>query len=301
VIVEYHADHQAAAVWFGRELVPLLATAETAAAVEDDPAVWLMAWAMENYLQRHRFWAEWEHTQKLALAAALRIGEAAAQARVRDSLGVVYSPRALNVPAEARIHLWEAVRLFGVCGDNVGLATAYARLVDVLGPEDPDRSEILRTGLAVWEQAQRDGLGSRPDADARAVELAVLPVHFHLELGEFAAALPYALRCVALLRGTGNQHSEALAYCNLAEIRIALGDRVGALAAMDESVRLFIERGDLFMAARTLERLGRTEAAAGRQLPAITRLRWALALFRCLGLTHAEPVQSLIADLLPRA
>jgi hypothetical protein len=92
-------------------------------------------------------------------------------------------------------------------------------LVDVCGPEDPDRSEILRTGLA----------------------------------------------------------------------------------AMDEAVRLFTERGDLFMAARTLERLGRTEAAAGHQLPAITRLRWALALYRCLKLSHAEPVRSLIDDLLPRA
>jgi len=301
VIVQSHADCQKAVAWFGRELAPLIATVETAAVAGDDRAVWQLAWAMENYLQRHRFWADWVHTQKLALAAALRSGEVCAQARARMSLGNAYSPRALNVPEEARTHLWEAVRLFGDCGDNVRVANTYARLADVSGPEHPDRPKLLRTALAAYERAQQDDLGTLPDAQARAADLAILPVHLHLELGEFAAALPHALRCVELLRDSGDCHGEATAFSNLAEIRAALGDRVGALAAMDESVRLFIEQGDLFMAAQVLETMGRADAAAGHRLSAITRLRRALALYRSLGLSHAEPVQSVIDDLFPRA
>jgi tetratricopeptide (TPR) repeat protein len=290
-VVQQHTGCRDAIAWFERERAALLATIEAAMVAGLDPAVWQLAWAMENYLQRRHFWAEWGRTQTYALDAGRRAGDVPAQARARYSLGNLYSARALDLPATALTHVREAVRLFTACGDDVRLAHSYILLARVSG-SDHDWRGYLAKALELYERVERcGGVSTIPD----------YVTHIYLQLGEFTTALPYALRSVALLRDAGDRHREATAFTNLAEIHARLGNWVCALAASEQAVRLYVEEGDHFMAATHLEELGRISAAAGRRLPAVTQLRRARAVYRRLGLPgHAESARSAIDDLLPR-
>ena len=290
VTPQSHADHREAVEWFGRERQALLKLMESAASDQLDPPVWQLAWAMENYLQRRHFWAEWKHTQSLALAAASRAGDIPAQARAEHSLGIVYSERALDVPERARAHLRQAIRLFGASGDIVDQAHCLLRLAGVreAGHLAEDRKDHIEQALELYRQAERrDGVDAFPDYIA----------HGYLNLQRYAEALPYAERGVRLMRQSGELHREAVALTNLAEVRAGLGDRFGTLAADELSVVLFLEVGDLFMAAKQLEEMGLRYAAERRRLAARTALERALGIYRALGLERAAAVRSAIAAL----
>jgi len=289
VSVEPQTGYQQAVEWFCRERPALLGVIALARELGTDPPLWQLAWAMENFLQRHQFWIDWEHTQKVALAAARRSGDLPAQARARHSLGTVYSARAMNLPDRARSHLFIAIELFGRCGDLVSQGHCHLRIADL--PDADDWRHHVEEALRLYAEAERrDGYTSVPDYIAVG----------YWKLGRYAQALPYAVRGVELMRRSGDSHREASGLANLAKIRSALGDRIAALAAQERSVMLFAEAGDLFMAARQLQFAGERSAAQRRHLAATVSLRRALSIFEALGSNRAGAVRAALRELVAR-
>jgi len=278
------AGYRDAVRWFERERAALLKTIKSAAAAGRYPPVWQVAWAMENYLQRHHYWAEWEQTQKLAQQSAQRAGDLRAEARAQHSLGVAYSGRALNLPERARAHLHEAIRLSGECGDLETQADALVRLAGVEDPRNADRRrDYIERALELYKQKERT------DTDALR-SVATNMAHCYMKLGQYAEALPYALRGAQLLQRSGDRHGAAVSLSNIGEIRARLGDMTGARAADERAVAAFLAAGDQYVAANQLEEMGHRYASRAA-------LQRALAIYETLGSNRAAPVRSAIAAL----
>ena len=275
------ASYRDAVRWFERERTALLKTIESAAAAGRYPPVWQVAWAMENYLQRHHYWAEWEQTQKLAQQAARQAGDVRAEARAQHSLGMVYSGRALNLPERARAHLHEAIRLSGECGDVEVQAQSLLRLSGVEDPREADRRRHIERALELYKQLASAGTGAIPFITTNIA-------HGYMELGRYAEALPYALRGAELLQRSGDPHGTAVALSNVGEIRARLGDLTGARAADERAVAAFLDAGDEYVAATQLEDMGHRYASRAA-------LERALAIYETLGSNRAARVRGAIA------
>ncbi|MFG2042325.1 BTAD domain-containing putative transcriptional regulator [Dactylosporangium sp. NPDC048998] len=285
------AGYSEAVGWFFQQRSTLLKMIDLALAAPADPAVWQLAWSMENYLQRHHYCADWESAQQAALTAARRAGDVGAQARAQHGLGIVYSDRALNIPERSRTHLLEAIRLFGESGDALNQATVHLRYATMETPGSGNQQRHVAEALRLYHERERQGYTDAHDYIAAA----------YVRLGDYKQALPYALAAVDLLERVGDRHHQACAWSELTTIYTALGDDVRALGACERSVTLFLDAGDRFLAADELEMMARRYANAGRPLFALNTLRRALALYSEICSSRAASVRAAITALAAEA
>jgi tetratricopeptide (TPR) repeat protein len=162
-----------AMAWFAAEHAVLLASVGHAARQGLDTRTWQLAWTLETFLSRRGYWRNWADSQTIALAAAQRCGDLAAQARAHRAIGDACVQLG-RLDQDALQHLHQAIKLSGQIGDLDGQAHTnhtIARLHERRGAHD----EVLRhseRALKLYEAAgharpgpvaQRHRLVPRPE------------------------------------------------------------------------------------------------------------------------------------------
>jgi tetratricopeptide (TPR) repeat protein len=109
--------------WFAREHPTLLAALDLAAAAGMDVHTWQLAWALHTFQSYRGVWHNRVTAQRVAVAAARRLGDQAAQAHAHFDLG--HAHFRLRQYDDAHAHLTRALDLYGEAGNPKGQANAH--------------------------------------------------------------------------------------------------------------------------------------------------------------------------------
>jgi pentatricopeptide repeat protein len=248
-----------ALAWFEAEHQVLLAVIMHAAAAGFDVHAWQLPWALGEYFSRRGHWQHEITTQRIALAAARRLGDLAGQARAHQGLGCAQSTASAGRTGHA--HLARALSLYRQLDDQPGQswihlcfaiafdhqrrpdkALGHARQVLTLARASGDAVQEAN-GLSTigWLYAQlgdypralahcRPGLDAYHDLGDRNGEAATWDslgyVHHHR--GEYALAATCYLHALELSRDVGRRLNDAVILDHLGDAREAAGDNRGA-------------------------------------------------------------------------
>ncbi|WP_279571461.1 tetratricopeptide repeat protein [Streptomyces sp. 8K308] len=254
VTVEEPADREAALDWFAAEHPVLLGALDLAVAAGAPAEAWGLARALETYLDYRGHWHDWAATQRIALDAAVRLGDQAREADAHRALGRAYTQ--MGLLEDGHRHFTRALRRYRELGDDVSQADT-------------------RRGLGwVCDQLgrQRDAL----DHNDRALELYRRAGHragqalalnnvgwLHAVLGDHRRALDYCAQAVELNRELGDRHAEAGAWDSLGYAHHHLAEYVEAARCFARALVLVRGFGDRFHETEILNHLGDTQLAAG--------------------------------------
>jgi tetratricopeptide (TPR) repeat protein/transcriptional regulator with XRE-family HTH domain len=258
VVPEQLDDDQQALAWFETEHQVLLACTYLAAETGYDACACLLPWAMTEFLDRRGHWHEWAATQRIALAAATRLGNMAGQAVAHRAIATACIR--LTDYRRARVHLAGCLRLRRQLGDRTGEAMARHSLGRVA--EHQGRyTDALRH--------EQQALGLFRDADDQAGQALALNAigWYHTLLGHPQQAMAVCQRALTLYRQAGHRVGQAQAWDSLGYAEHQLGRLDHATACYQNALDIFRGLGELYSQADTLTRLGDTRAAA-HDLPA---------------------------------
>jgi DNA-binding SARP family transcriptional activator/Tfp pilus assembly protein PilF len=281
VTPEHLADQKQALAWFESEHAVLVAALWQAAGF--DIHIWQLAWTLASYFEYQGHWRDWKDSQSLALEASRRLPDKLAQALSHRSLGASFIQ--LSNYDRARMHLQDALDLFGELGDNAGQSDAHFSLAWMM-----ERQGQYREGLSHAQQALAlaRAAGDRP-RQAKALNGVGW---FHTILGDHQQALVYCQQAAEVQREITDPWGEAATYDSLGHAHLHLGHHAEAAACYQHAVDLYVEVGDLYNEADTLVPLGDTYEAFGDSESA--RICWqrALAIFDQLGHRRADAVRA---------
>ncbi|MEO3978977.1 BTAD domain-containing putative transcriptional regulator [Streptomyces sp. CAU 1734] len=133
--------------WFREESAGLVEAVRQAHAAGLWPLVWELADSAAGYFQAHAAWDDWEETHRLALEAALRAGDTAAEAVVRYSLGDLAWQR--REAQRAMEHYTAAKHCFDRVADPIGAARCRIGMADILLGQGRLRSAARKYGRAL--------------------------------------------------------------------------------------------------------------------------------------------------------
>lgn len=262
--------HEQAMEWFTREHPALVAAVHQAARHGHDTHACQLAWALTTFLTRRGMWSDVAAVHTTALAAAVRLGDAAAQAESHRALAWERTEagdhdmahrrltQALSLAqdsdqglSEAHTHLalgWlhehtgdrpaalhhdqQAVRLFTRLGHRAGLARALNAVA-----WDHVQQGDHREAVAHCEQAmaiQRELGDLRGESDT----LDTLGSAYQ-QLGEHSRALACHRRGLELHRALGHRFNEAEALVHLGEVHRAMGDRHAARRVLEQALDVY--------------------------------------------------------------
>jgi DNA-binding SARP family transcriptional activator len=281
VTPEAMADTDQALAWFDAEYHVLLAAVTLAADNGFDACAWQLPRAMARFLDRRGHWHEWAAVQRIAQAAALRLG---------DSTGQIASVRLLACAcimlgdyADAEALLAECLQLSQSTGDLEGELYVYLCLAWLAG----DHLEHYAEALAYCEHAL--ALSRRiGDHASEAIHLNGVG-WFHAKLGNYPQALIFCQQALDMHHQGSNRTDEGAAWDSLGYIHHHLGHFAEAADCYSHSVGIFRDIGDRFNAADSLTRLGDAYHAAGDQ--AAARGTWEQALSLLSDLRHPDAAQ----------
>jgi len=114
-LAERFCDPEHARAWLQAELRVLLAAAAAAAENGFDTHAWQLPAVLAEHFDRRGYYADWEQCQRLALAAADRLGDHDARALARRLLGQALIQ--LSRSDDAHRHLQDALKLYRRLGD----------------------------------------------------------------------------------------------------------------------------------------------------------------------------------------
>jgi tetratricopeptide (TPR) repeat protein/DNA-binding XRE family transcriptional regulator len=274
------ADRQQALAWYEAEHQVLFAAVTLAAKSGFDSHAWQLPWAMARYLDARGHWHEWAATQRMALAAATRLGDTAAQAISSRLLAMVCNN--LGDHDQARGHLTSSLTLYQRLGSRLGeaktnqnlgvLAEHQGRYADALEHSE----QALRLYQAVGDKAnEAGGLNAVGWYDGL--------------LGDYQQARAFSRQALTLSAETGNRWAEGCAWDSLGYAEHHLGNLAEAAACYQRALSLFREAGDRLNEADVFTHLGDTHQAAGE--PARARAAWQQALAILDDLQHPDTAQ----------
>jgi tetratricopeptide (TPR) repeat protein len=277
VSVEHIADPVRAMAWFTAERPVLLAAVHQAADRGFDGHAWRLAWAVTSFLNRRGLWHVQLDNQRLALAAAQRVGDRDGVAQAHRGLGGANTQ--LGRHREAEHHLRLALELFAGLGDDNGQASARNGLAFLLEGQgrDPEAVDHRLAALELYRAA-----GHRA---GQATALTAIG-HLRVRLGAYQEALACCRRALTLHREAGSPLGEALAWNGIGLAHHHLGRHPEAVDCYRRALGLLVEVGDRYWEAETLVHLGDTHRAAGE----IDRARaaWQSALDTLDDIGHAK-------------
>jgi tetratricopeptide (TPR) repeat protein/transcriptional regulator with XRE-family HTH domain len=285
---EQPADHQQALAWFEDEHRVLLAAIARSAQSGFDVHAWQLAWALAPFLQARGHWQEWAATQRTALGAATRLGEAAAQAVCSRLLAAAYSD--LGDYDESASLFTTSLTLYRRLGNRLGeakvqhnlaaLAEGQGRYDDVLKHAE----EALRLYRAIGDKASEAGA------------LNNVGWTYGL-LGDYEQARTLCRQALDLCREVGHHWLEGYVWDSLGYAEHHLGNLGEAAACYQRALSLHREAGDRFTEAEALAHLGETRQAAGELAQAREAWQQALAIFDDLrNRDAADKVRVLLAS-----
>ena len=158
----------------------------------------------------------------MALDASRRLSDKLAQALSQRSLGCAFVQ--LSSYDNARVHLQDALQLFGELGDDTGQADARISLAWMMERQGQYREAVphAQAALAI---AQAVGHRSRQARALNAVGW------FHAQLGDHEQALVYCHQALDLAREIGDAYDEANTYDSLGYAYRHLGRQSEATAS----------------------------------------------------------------------
>jgi DNA-binding SARP family transcriptional activator/tetratricopeptide (TPR) repeat protein len=281
------ADHDGAMAWFDAEYHVLLAAIAQAAGTGFDTHAWQLAWSLGDYLHRRGHWREWAGTQQVALDAATRRGEPAAQAHAHRALGLACTW--LSRIEEAYLHYRQALELYEQLGDLMGLSRTRCNLAGLLDREG-------RYGDALSHAQQALDL-SRAAGDRTAEATALNVVGWgHAQLGDYRQALGSCRQALALYQETADRPGQASTWHSLGYAHLQLGEHRPAVDCLRHALRLSRQVGNRHIQTKALNDLGDAHHALGDTGAARAAWRTALAILEQLGHEDADRVRAKLLD-----
>ncbi|MET8251851.1 BTAD domain-containing putative transcriptional regulator [Micromonospora sp. NPDC005197] len=285
VTAEYPRNKSAATAWFTAEIPVLLAAVPLAARSGFEGHAWRLAWAMAGFLHRQGHWQDWLGTQRIALAAASRIGDQAGQAHAHRSLGLACSR--LRRYDEADDHLRRALDLFTEVGDDAGRAHTCLNLGQLAERQGQHHQALShsRRALTLFRRAgNRAGQGYTLNAVGWQEGL----------LGNYHSALTSCGEALRMLQEVDDVQGQADTWDSLGHAHHQLGDDRRAVACYEHALELFAQVHDRYAVASTYVNLGGSHRALADLGAARAAWRRALSILDDLGDADAD---SLRADL----
>jgi len=289
VTPEQLPGYQEAMAWFEAEHQVLLAAVALAAEAGFDGHAWQLPWAMADFLDRRGYWHDSAAVQRIALAAATRLGDTPARAMAGRALGKACAW--LTDYDEARAHLTESLALYQQLGDRDGQARIHQSLLWVAEREARYAESLKHAEQAlVLFQATDDRAGQASALNAVG--------WCHALLGHPQEARSFCQRALALNQERGNRRSEALTWDSLGYAEHQLGNFAEAAACYQRALSLFCEFGDRFYQADILAHLGDTHHAADEQDAARSAWQRALDILDDLHHPDAEHLRAKLGTML---
>jgi DNA-binding SARP family transcriptional activator/tetratricopeptide (TPR) repeat protein len=240
--------------WLRAEHQVLMRTITYAASAGFDVRAWQLPWALTDFLSRDGHWHDWAASQRIALAAARRQHDLAAQAQAHRYIGRACSQ--LQDLDAAQDHLSRALDLQRELGKPVAEASAsidLAQLYEQRG-KFADALKSAQLALSTYQSAQY-GLGEA---------FALNNVGWYLaRQGNYAKALHYCRRALRLCVQLGYNIGEGNTWDSLAFVHQHLGQPAQAVTCYREALDIYRQLSDRYNEARVLTRLGEASDAAG--------------------------------------
>ena len=285
------ADLSEALAWFNAEWQALSAALRLAARLGFDDHAWRLARSLASFLDRRGHWRESAELQRIALAAAVRIGDSSAQAVSHSSLADVCIR--LGEYSDAQHHLLRCLQLYRLVGDRAGQAEVERSVTRLLGRQGKFGEALPHARQATdlfSELGQRAG-------EARAInEMG----WYNIQLGRLSEGLRLCQQALNLQRLLNDRFGQADTLDSLGHAHHLLGEFEQAAGCYQQAAELYQEFGDRFHEAGVQAALGDSYAADGA--PALARECWLAALRTLdeLGHPSADRVRAkLVAPLEP--
>ena len=285
---EHIANVGEALAWFDAERRGLIAAAARAAETGFHAHAWQIPWAMSRFLEIQGRWHEWTITEQIALAAARRLGDRAAQAGALQRCG--YANALLGNYDDAHAQLGQALQIHTENGDQAGQAYAHNGLAGMLNFQGRYEEALTHAQQAL------DSYTVIGDQSGRALALNSCG-WFHTVLGDQPRAISYASQALDLFRKLGNQDGAAGALDSLGYAEQQGGRFTEATRYYREAVELNREIGNRWGLAETLNHLGDSEHAAGNLAAARGAWEEAYVILEDLGHPDAGPIRGKLREL----
>jgi tetratricopeptide (TPR) repeat protein/transcriptional regulator with XRE-family HTH domain len=287
VTVDEFGSVGAAMRWFAAEYRAFTAAVRLAVDTGLDRHGWQLVWSITTFLNRHQGFRDVVGLQQVALQAACRLGDLAAQAYSHRLLGLAYA--LFGEHDEAQKHYDHALVVSRQLGDDTNQAQVHRGLGSIL-----DRQGRYRDALHHAEQAVvRFQASGHRVGQAKALNDVGW---YHARLGEHKMALEYCKQALGLQQELGDRIGEAWTWDSLGFAYHHLGRHADAVAAYHEALTLYRSLGNRHHEADTLANLGDTYHANGDTLAARDCWREALAILTDLDHPDAEQVQARLRD-----
>jgi DNA-binding SARP family transcriptional activator len=281
------ADHRQAMAWFQAEHQVLLAAVTLAAGSGFGTYAWQLPWAMERFLRARGHYQELAATQRMALAAATRLGDAAAQAICGRLLANACTN--LGDYDQALGHFASSLTLYERLGNRFGeakiqmslgfLAERQGRYADALGHAEQELRLYQAIGDKTAEAGALNNVG-----------------WCHGLLGDYQQARVFCQQALILSTEIGHRSDEGVAWDSLGYAEHHLGNLAEAAACYQRALSLYREAGDRFNEAGALTRLGDNRHAVGEPTQAREAWQQALAILEDLGHPDAGQVRAKLAS-----
>jgi DNA-binding SARP family transcriptional activator/tetratricopeptide (TPR) repeat protein len=278
-----------AIAWCEDELANLVSAAALAHARGLYRFAWQLPGALWGFFTEVRCWAEWQAADELALDAARRLGDRAAEALILSNLGNVYQD--LDRLPEALANFEAALTVRRELGDLAAQGSVLNNMAGALGRlgRPAEAVDCLEQALVI-----RRGLGRPAQVGNTLVNLGDA-YHMVGRLDEAVRCLDEALEIHEALGGIS---ARAAARVNRADTLIDLARYEAAQADLDAAAGLFAGIGNQYGVAYVVHHRGRIHLAEGRPAAAVDCFEEALAVRRAIGDPRG---QAETLDLLARA
>jgi DNA-binding SARP family transcriptional activator len=266
-----------ALAWFEAEDQVLMAGAGRALEAGFDTHVWQITWALSRFLDIGGRWHDWAALERVALAAAERLGDRTAEAFAHQRFG--FASARLGSYDDAYAHLELALIIHSELENHAGKANVHNSLAITLNFQGRYREALSQAQQALEEWTVAG------DRSGRAVGLNSVG-WFHVVLGDYEEALTYCQQALDMFRDLGSQEGVANVLDSLGYAHQQLGNLSEAAACYRSALDLHREQGGRWGAAEALGHLGDTQHAAGNFAEA--RAAWEEALVILADLQHPD-------------
>ena len=277
-----------ALAWFEAERQVLIAVITQAAEAGLDAPAWQLPWSVWLFFDREGYWHDQVAIQRIAIAAAGRLGDRARQAHAYRDLGCTYGR--LGQLAEARELCTQALDLHREVGDRMGEARAHNEIA-MLAEQQGRIAEALghaQLSLALYrDEGYEPGLAKMLNGVG----------WMHALLGDYEQALEFCEQALGMYRGRGDPLNEAATWDSLGYSLLHLGRLDEAISCLRTAVGLIEVLRTGYYQTTMLVHLGDAYYAAGELPQARQAWQEALAILEDLNHSDADQVRIKLARL----
>jgi DNA-binding SARP family transcriptional activator/tetratricopeptide (TPR) repeat protein len=281
------AGRRQALAWFEAERQVLPFAVALAAGSGFDRHAWQLPWATADFLQARGHYQERAATQRIALAAATRLGDTGGQALSRRVLANACTN--LGDYDQALGHYASSLALYQRLGNRLGQAKVHLSLGALA-----ERRGRYADALGHAEQALRL---TRDIGDQANEAIALNSVGwYHCHLGDYQQARVFCRQALTLSAQAGHRRLEDNVWDSLGYAEHHLGNLAKAAACYQRALSLSREIGNPVDEAQALTHLGDTCHAAGELPQAREAWHQALAILEDLQHPDADQIRAKLAS-----